>query len=299
MDEELNSTQFLEQSFHLRLGVKVARSPGGGDAIPQHLLGFLGSLSPHQRLSCHEVARGVVGMVLEQNGEFRHGAIQVSLLRVFHGKPVTGESIVRVLGENVVERGDTIHGTPQVRLLQMAVVRGEAANKLTSDRATQYNVGSDQTFPRIMMACPFFMPMEKLVNGTWPHAARLPLGCGWSGHCTASGHEGDVPAQEAQENFCNLGYAAACGWLPAQRSWDAVRFAVIAQESRARNSTIQLHYVCERNHLPIEHGRLTFDGAGAVWMDKHPDHRVQKMAECFLESWMAKGAMRSADSLAS
>ena len=31
------------------------------------------------------------------------------------------------------------------------------------------------------MACPYFMPVEKLENGTWPHPSRLPLGSGWRG----------------------------------------------------------------------------------------------------------------------
>ena len=72
------------------------------------------------------------------------------------------------------------------------------------------------------MACPFFMPVEKLENGAWPHPARLPLGGGWSGRCTAPGHEGEIPTQSALEEFCNLGYAARCGRLR-----DASRIATI------------------------------------------------------------------------
>jgi hypothetical protein len=84
------------------------------------------------------------------------------------------------------------------------------------------------------MACPYFMPVAKLENGNWPHPARLPLGVGWSGHCAAPGHEGETPAQDVLQDFCNLGYASGCGWAPAERLWDAVRFAVSAPQGRNR-----------------------------------------------------------------
>jgi hypothetical protein len=170
------------------------------------------------------------------------------------------------------------------------------------------------------MACPFFMPVEKLGNGAWPHPTRLPLGGGWSGRCTAPGHEGEIPAQTALEEFCNLGYAASCGWLPPDRTWDAVRFAVTSgprtkssQQSqsnersngsksndhdgrrRVANRIVQLRYVCERDHQPVEDGRLEFDAGGATWLLRHADERVQKMAECFLESHLAKRKLQAAD----
>jgi hypothetical protein len=158
------------------------------------------------------------------------------------------------------------------------------------------------------VACPFFMPIQKLETGAWPHTARLPLGCGWSGHCTAPGHEGEVPTQGALEEFCNLGYARKCSCLPQQRVWDAVRFAVAAQQDQrgrgdgseirtAQSRVIQLRYVCEREHRPVEHGRLKFDIGAAGWLDRHPDIRVQKMAECFLESWLNKRTPQVATAL--
>jgi hypothetical protein len=48
--------------------------------------------------------------------------------------------------------------------------------------------------------------------------------------------------------------------------------------------------VCERNHWPAEHGNLEFDLAQGVWLRGHEDARVQKMAECFLESYLKKKA---------
>ena len=149
------------------------------------------------------------------------------------------------------------------------------------------------------MACPFFMPIEKLENGAWSHPERLPLGCGWGGHCTAPGHEGEVPALNVLEDFCNLGYAGVCSWMPQERAWDAVRFAVVAPADGVRSRVVQLQYACERAHRPVEHGRLSFDAGGGGWTQRHSDSRVQKMAECFLESCLARNAVHAAGDLAS
>jgi hypothetical protein len=143
------------------------------------------------------------------------------------------------------------------------------------------------------------MPMEKFENGAWPHPARLPLGCGWSGHCTAPGHEGELPEAEDLRG-CNLGYADSCSRRPKECLWDAVRFAVKAAALRAnpggaeggiseiqpRQRVIEVKYVCERQHRPVEHGTLEFDAIAFTWLRPHADFRVQKMAACFLESYM-------------
>jgi hypothetical protein len=154
-----------------------------------------------------------------------------------------------------------------------------------------------------IMVCPYFMPTEKLEDGNWPHPARLPLGGGWRGHCTAPGHENETPAQDVLEASCNLGYASACTWAPSDRAWDAVRFALAApapkssqendivkatEETSAR--VICISYVCERAHRPVEHGRLEFDAQASVWRRSHGDSRVQTMAECFLKMQVKKNA---------
>lgn len=66
--------------------------------------------------------------------------------------------------------------------------------------------------------------------------------------------------------------------------WDAVRFAVTSEHE----SRICLAYVCEKDHLPSAHGRLEYSVIQSRWLSSHPDLRIQKMAECFLESWFAK-----------
>lgn len=146
------------------------------------------------------------------------------------------------------------------------------------------------------------MPVERLENGIWLHAGRLPLGCGWSGHCTAPEHQGESPSQEELREFCNLGYAEGCGRLPRERVWDSVRFAARTVSSEEKNGTggrIQLRYVCEREHRPAEHGLLEFDPVEARWEHQHHDHRVQRMAECFVESYVEKSKRRDRERAAS
>lgn len=145
------------------------------------------------------------------------------------------------------------------------------------------------------MACPYFMPVDKL-QGSWPHPSRLPLGCGWGGHCTAPGHENETPEPDILEAFCNLGYATGCSWAPRDRAWDAVRFAVAAPtetDNRREGAgdpaqVLRLIYVCERTHRPVQRGELEFDLQRSQWLRRHDDARLQKMAECFLVSFLQR-----------
>jgi hypothetical protein len=136
------------------------------------------------------------------------------------------------------------------------------------------------------LACPFFMPTQRLLDGAWMHPSRLPLAAGWAGMCTAPGHEGVTPNSF---DACNLGYASACPRLPRDRCWDAVRFAVV-QEGPER---LLLVYVCEKDHGPVEHGNLEFQGRSRECLNPHSDLRIQKMAECFVVARKdnASGAM--------
>jgi len=142
------------------------------------------------------------------------------------------------------------------------------------------------------LACPFFLPTEKF-DGTWIHPLRLPLGCGWSGRCTAPEHDGETPSLDEQREFCNLGYAESCPRLPRERTWDSVRFGVRAKRGEAAQPalTIYIQYVCERAHRPVEHGILEFDAAQQKWMVSHPHRAVQRMAECFVAARTNKPAI--------
>jgi hypothetical protein len=145
------------------------------------------------------------------------------------------------------------------------------------------------------VACPFFMPTEKFENGAWPHPARLPLGQGWTGQCGAPGHEGELPSQHELQEFCNLGYAETCSRLPQERLWDSVRFDArpLCKEAdgKAQSGTslrIQIRYICERAHRPVEHGLLEFDSMQARWNSPHPEPRLQRLADCFLAAYLEK-----------
>ena len=134
------------------------------------------------------------------------------------------------------------------------------------------------------MACPFFWPVRKSEEGGWLHASRLPLGCGWTGHCSAPGYEGTKPSDEEVRELCNLGYATNCPRLPAGRACDAVRFSV----ARERGAQLSLRFVCEAGHRPVEHGTLEYDSQLGRWISSHADARIQKMAECYLETYLLR-----------
>jgi hypothetical protein len=134
------------------------------------------------------------------------------------------------------------------------------------------------------MACPYFLPLKRIESPPWPHPARLPLGDGWSGQCTAPGHAGAQPTDDELKDGCNLGYARACPRLPRDRAVDAVRFSL----ARDRHQRLAVQFVCEIAHAPAGHGVLEFDAAVGRWSSVHDDARVQKMAECFLDSYLRR-----------
>ena len=131
------------------------------------------------------------------------------------------------------------------------------------------------------------MPTGKSENAIWIHPSRLPLGASWEGNCMASGGAVTITSADRLAH-CNLGYASDCPRLPKERKWDAIRFAVTSEHE----SRVYLAYVCERNHLPSDHGRLEYSVVQRRWLSFHPDARIQRMAECFLESWFAKSRSR-------
>jgi hypothetical protein len=135
----------------------------------------------------------------------------------------------------------------------------------------------------IILACPYFVPREILNDGSWPHPSRLPLGAGWRGSCCASKRE-IAPSDAQLREFCNLGYAAACPHLPVEREWDAVRFSVASVGCEQ----VTFCYVCELGHAPVEHGNLAFDLRRETWVNVHLDSRVQRLADCYLETYRAR-----------
>jgi hypothetical protein len=136
----------------------------------------------------------------------------------------------------------------------------------------------------LALACPFFMPTQIFDDGGWLHPARLPLGRGWSGHCCAPGHESYEPTDVELREFCNLGYAVGCSRLPRERAFDAVRFSI----ARDAGQQLTLWFVCETRHRPAQHGQLQYNGVLSRWTSPHPDVRIQKMAECYVQAYLLR-----------
>jgi hypothetical protein len=134
------------------------------------------------------------------------------------------------------------------------------------------------------MACPFFVPTLKCEDSLWIHPSRLPLGAGWQGYCSAPGHEGDLPSNCEIRDWCNLGYAAACPRLPRERRSDAVRFAI----ARDGGDRLVVWCIGEAAHRPVDHAMLEYDVLRHDWVVPHPDPRTQKLAECYLESYLVR-----------
>ena len=135
------------------------------------------------------------------------------------------------------------------------------------------------------MACPFFSPSERAENLALPHPARLPLGAAWRGTCSVAGGE-LVRLGAVELESCNLGYANACPRLPKERAADAVRFAV-NKESAER---LQIQFVLESKHLPINSGTLQYDRVAQSWTSEHSDSRIQRLADCFLQAYLERNA---------
>ena len=98
-----------------------------------------------------------------------------------------------------------------------------------------------------------------------------------------------MPDDSDLAECCNLGYATACPRLPAQRDSDAVRFSI----ARDRDELLLVFYIFERAHRPGEHGTLEFDAGMNTWRVRHQDPRIQKMAECYLESYLQRRDARA------
>ncbi|HEU4414004.1 MAG TPA: hypothetical protein VFT65_04410 [Candidatus Angelobacter sp.] len=133
------------------------------------------------------------------------------------------------------------------------------------------------------MACPFFFPTERISAG-WAFPARLPLGAGFAGTCRAAAEE-VTPSESELLEFCNLGYAGGgCSRMPRNRCADGVRFAV----ARDEDSRIILHYVSERDHEPVEYGRLEYDCATKSWPAPLREPCLQRQAECFVSIYLER-----------
>jgi hypothetical protein len=132
------------------------------------------------------------------------------------------------------------------------------------------------------MACPFFIPTVRL-DGAWKFPDRLPLPPGFSGVCGAPEQMLVRPSDDDLRDHCNLGHAA-CSRLPEQRHADSIRFSARGAE----NHKISVQYVYEKDCRPAGGGILEYDERERRWSTDIPDEKLQRQAECFLESWRSR-----------
>lgn len=137
------------------------------------------------------------------------------------------------------------------------------------------------------MACPYFIPTVPHPSDLWPHRYSLPLGDGFTGHCSAQG-SGECD-DETLRLQCNLGYAD-CVHLPSDRELDAVRFYVQSERQASDGSTVlRVQFCGERAHLPSMVGELRFNQAISAWIDP-PDPRLAALADAAVRVWISSHA---------
>ena len=102
-----------------------------------------------------------------------------------------------------------------------------------------------------------------------------------------AGNMKNTPTETKLKEFCNLGYAKQCERLPADRKADSIRFSVSPADKSAKDR-IRLHYSCERNHAPVEHGVLDYNCETRTWQVQHTDPCIHRQAECYLETYLER-----------
>ena len=135
------------------------------------------------------------------------------------------------------------------------------------------------------MPCPFFLPCRCLDPGAWVHPPRLPLGDPHAGACHAGPALPHEPPEAHQRELCNYGYARyRCSHFPDDAAADAVRFS-IASEAGGR---LELIYVIEKDHAPVEHGRLIRLIEEGRWESLHTSELLARQAQAFVESHLRR-----------
>ncbi|HEV2964750.1 MAG TPA: hypothetical protein VG649_23180 [Candidatus Angelobacter sp.] len=106
-----------------------------------------------------------------------------------------------------------------------------------------------------------------------------------------AGNTKSAPTETELKELCNLGYAKQCERLPVDRSADSIRFSVAPANNFAKDR-IRLHYSCEQNHAPVEHGVLEYDCETRSWQAVHADPCIQRQAECYVETYLERRRIR-------
>jgi hypothetical protein len=89
--------------------VLIVRAVGCGDAKVETVEGFLRAVQLGERLGGHLVGRDIVGVVVDEGGEFGEGGVGLSLADVLHGEAIAGEGVGGVGVEDFGEGCDLVH----------------------------------------------------------------------------------------------------------------------------------------------------------------------------------------------
>lgn len=113
----------------------------------------------------------------------------------------------------------------------------------------------------------------------------MPLGATFQGHCSApecSGPQSLIPeplTEDRLRDHCNCGYARTqCTRFPKDAQADAIRFHIASQD----DVTIQLIWIREKDHAPIEHGTLIFLIREDRWQSPPSTDLLTLQAQAFL-----------------
>lgn len=141
------------------------------------------------------------------------------------------------------------------------------------------------------MPCPFFVPAQPFTG----HAAIpfWPLAEPRRGSCSVAPPD-EQPGDAELKKWCNFGYACGCRFLPKEREADKASFSVI----RSEGEILLICCVLEKDHRPVSIRTLQFHRELSRWLSVHPDARIQRQAECYMESRLRLSANAQAAALA-
>jgi hypothetical protein len=134
------------------------------------------------------------------------------------------------------------------------------------------------------MACPYFLPKQRIGHAGWNPAPRLPLGDAWTGTCQAPPVGPFEPREETVREFCNYGYARGrCPHFPAQSEFDAVRFSSNTTEGHP----LRIIYIREKDGAPVEHGE---------WRDNMDNAILSAQGRAFMECYHVRSQVANNES---
>ena len=139
------------------------------------------------------------------------------------------------------------------------------------------------TIPR-EMSCPCFCPRQPRTGGCSAANALLPLGDAWTGVCLAQPGNPVEPG-EARLPLCNLGYArGTCERFPTETAADAVRFAIARDDGHC----LELQFALERDHHPLDHGRIEYRLAEGAFEPTLPETAFACQARAYVASYLRR-----------